>query len=84
MVTDSTQPSGMLGDLTRARPARTARATELVMAMTSNDVPAAYRIGTPRASTRAGTTRKPPPTPRNPVSSPTAVAVTSTFRARGH
>ena len=41
-------------------------------------------MGSARARTRAGTTRKPPPTPRNPVSSPTTVAVTTTLRARGH
>ena len=61
-----------------------ARAAALVMVMTTSEVPAATGIGSPRASTRAGTTRKPPPTPRNPVSSPTTVAVTSTLTARGH
>lgn len=52
--------------------------------MTNSDVPAASSSGSPRASTRAGTTRNSPPTPRNPVSSPTTVAVTSTSNARGH
>ncbi len=51
--------------------------------MITSDVPTAYVIGSARASSSAGTTRKPPPTPRKPVSRPTAVAVTSTFRARG-
>ena len=64
-------------------PARTSSAAALVMVMTTSEVPAAYRIGTPRARTRAGTTRKPPPTPRKPVSSPTTVAVTSTLSACG-
>ena len=65
-------------------PARTASAEALVTVITTSEVPAAYSIGSARASTSAGTTRKPPPTPRNPVSRPTAVAVTSTFSARGH
>jgi len=65
-------------------PARTARAEALVTVITTSEVPAAYSIGRARASTRAGTTRNPPPTPRNPVSRPTVVAVTSTFSALGH
>ena len=52
--------------------------------MTTSEVPAAYSMGRLRATSRAGTTRKPPPTPRKPVSRPTAVAVTSTLSARGH
>ena len=39
------------------------------MVMTTSEVPAAYCIGRARASSSAGTTRNPPPTPRNPVSS---------------
>ena len=66
------------------KPARTASAAALVMVMTTSEVPAAYSIGSASASTSAGTTRKPPPTPRKPVSRPTTVAVTSTFSARGH
>jgi hypothetical protein len=54
------------------------------MEITTSEVPAAYRIGRERASTSAGTTRKPPPTPRKPVSRPTTVAVTSTLSAQGH
>ena len=65
-------------------PARTSRATALVSVITTSEVPAAYAIGRLSASRSAGTTRKPPPTPRNPVSRPTTVAVTSTLRARGH
>lgn len=65
-------------------PVRTASAAALVNTMTTSEVPAAYSIGSANASSRAGTTRNPPPTPRKPVSNPTTVAVTSTFRARGH
>ncbi len=54
------------------------------MVMTTREVPAAYSMGRASASTSAGTTRNPPPTPRKPVSSPITVAVTSTLRARGH
>src|SRR5437899_8861646 len=39
--------------------------------MTASDVPAAIRVSRPANSTSAGTIRKPPPTPRKPVSSPT-------------
>ena len=56
-------------------PARAASAVALLIAMTSSEVPTATGIGKPRARTSAGTTAKPPPTPKNPVSSPTAVAV---------
>ena len=48
----------------------------LLTVITSSEVPTATGIENPRARTRAGTTAKPPPTPKNPVSSPTAVAVT--------
>jgi hypothetical protein len=65
-------------------PVRTIRATALVLVITTSDVPTAYSIGMARASSRAGTTRKPPPTPRKPVKSPTAVAVTTTLSAWGH
>jgi hypothetical protein len=52
--------------------------------ITSSEVPTATGIGKPRVRTSAGTTTKPPPTPKKPVSSPTAVATTSTLAARGH
>ncbi len=42
------------------------------MAMTTNDVPTACWMGNPTSMTSAGTMRKPPPTPRMPVSRPTA------------
>ena len=50
------------------------------MAMTSNEVPTAAGISKPSASTRAGTMTNPPPTPKKPVSSPTAVAAVTIFR----
>jgi hypothetical protein len=65
-------------------PSLETRADALLMAITSSEVPTATGIVKPSARTRAGTTAKPPPTPKNPVSRPTADAVASTFAARGH
>jgi hypothetical protein len=48
------------------------------MAITSRDVPTAVAMSKPRASTSAGTTTNPPPTPKNPVTSPTTVAAITT------
>ncbi|MGN6334197.1 MAG: hypothetical protein ACTHOD_21495 [Motilibacteraceae bacterium] len=50
--------------------------------MTSSEVLTATGIGKPSTMTSAGTMTKPPPTPKNPVSSPTTVAATSTLTAR--
>jgi hypothetical protein len=63
--------------------ARAASAVPLLIAMTSSEVPTATGIGKDRASTRAGTRAKPPPTPKNPVSRPTAVAVATNVATRG-
>ena len=43
--------------------------------MTANDVPMAVFISKPAKSTNAGRMRNPPPTPRKPVSTPTAMPV---------
>src|SRR5665811_1161810 len=64
-------------------PIRDSSAEVLLIAITSSEVPTATGIVNPSARTSAGTTTKPPPTPKNPVSSPTAEAVTTTFRTRG-
>ena len=64
-------------------PAREARAVALLTVITSSEVPTATGMENPSARTSAGTTAKPPPTPKNPVSSPTALAVTTTLTARG-
>jgi len=61
-----------------------ARAEALLIAITSSEVPTATGIVKPSTRTSAGTAAKPPPTPKNPVSRPTAVAVSNTFSARGH
>jgi hypothetical protein len=58
---------------------RAAKAAALLIAITSNDVPAATGISKPRARTRAGTMTKPPPTPKKPVSSPTTLAVATSL-----
>src|SRR5680860_262683 len=60
------------------------RAEALLIAITSNEVPTATGIVKPSTSTSAGTAAKPPPTPKNPVSRPTADAVMSTLSARDH
>ena len=52
--------------------------TELIV-MTSSDVPIASGIVKPSASTSAGTMTKPPPTPKNPVRSPTTVPAAATL-----
>src|SRR5664280_1095681 len=67
---------------TSTLPSRAARAVAALTATTSSEVPTAARISKPRTSTRAGTTTNPPPTPKNPVSSPTALAVSPTRPAR--
>ena len=64
-------------------PARATSDVALFMAMTNREVPTATGIGKSSASTSAGTTRNPPPTPKNPVINPTATAAMSTFAARG-
>src|ERR1035437_9797943 len=64
-------------------PIRDSSAEVLLLAITSSEVPTTTGIVNPSASTSAGTTTKPPPTPKNPVNSPTAEAVTTTFRTRG-
>ncbi|OKJ62559.1 hypothetical protein AMK29_20755 [Streptomyces sp. CB02261] len=52
--------------------ARAERATASLAMMTGRLVPTAALIGAASAATRAGTARKPPPTPRNPVTAPSA------------
>src|ERR1019366_6444932 len=59
-------------------PARAASAAALFTAITARDVPAAVGMSKPRTRTSAGTTTKPPPTPKNPVISPTPVAAAAT------
>src|ERR1035441_4177942 len=59
-------------------PSRDSSAEAELMAITSRDVPTAVGMSKPRASTSAGTTTKPPPTPKNPVTSPTIVAAITT------
>ena len=54
-------------------------ATPQLTAMTRSDVPTAIGISKPKASTRAGTMMKPPPTPKNPVMNPTTVPATTTL-----
>src|SRR5450759_799072 len=63
-------------------PIRDSSAEVLLIAITSSEVPTATGIVNPRARTSAGTTTKPPPTPKNPVSSPTADVSYTTFRTR--
>jgi hypothetical protein len=53
---------------------------EVLIAITSSEVPTATDIGNPRARTNAATTTKPPPTTMNLVNRPAAEAVTTTFR----
>ena len=65
-------------------PALETTAEALLIAITSNEVPTATGIVKPSTRTSAGTAAKPPPTPKNPVSRPTADAVMSTFSARDH
>src|SRR6266545_1937211 len=60
-------------------PARAASAAALFTAITTRDVPAAVGMSKPRTRTSAGTTTNPPPTPKNPVISPTPVAAAATM-----
>ena len=71
----------------RARPwpRRAIRAEALLIEITSSEVPTATGIEKPSTRTSAGTTTKPPPTPKKPVKSPTTVAVRTTAAgARAH
>ena len=64
-------------------PERIASAVAALMTMTTNDVPIACLAGNLRSRVSAGTTAKPPPTPKRPVRSPTAVAAPASFARAG-
>jgi hypothetical protein len=53
-----------------------------LIVMTSRLVPTAARMAIPRTLTRAGTARKPPPTPRNPVTAPSPAPAAPAFPGR--
>ena len=53
-------------------------------AITSNEVPTAWGIGNPSASTSTGTITNPPPTPNTPVSAPATAPAPITTAAGWH
>ena len=54
-------------------------ATAQLTAMTKRELPTAVGMSNPKASTRAGTMMKPPPTPKKPVMNPTTVPAATTL-----
>lgn len=68
-------PTTKINTIVKSNPPKTKlprKPEKEVMKMTSSDVPTAWCAGKFATSTKAGTMMNPPPTPKNPVRSPTS------------